>query len=30
MYEMSLSDASELDELLNYDEYEAFVAEEEA
>ncbi len=30
MYEMSLSDASELDELLSYDEYEAFVAEEEA
>jgi glycine cleavage system H protein len=30
MYEMRLSDASELDELLSYDEYEAFVAEEEA
>ena len=30
MYEMRLSDASELDELLSYEEYEAFVAEEEA
>lgn len=30
MYEMSLSDINELDELLSYDEYEAFVAEEEA
>lgn len=30
MYEMRLSDANELDELLSYDEYEAFVAEEEA
>ena len=30
MYEMSLSDINELDELLSYDEYAAFVAEEEA
>ncbi|HEX5350087.1 MAG TPA: glycine cleavage system protein GcvH [Trichococcus sp.] len=30
MYEMRLKDASELDELLSYDEYEALVAEEEA
>ncbi|CZR09281.1 glycine cleavage system protein GcvH [Trichococcus collinsii] len=30
MYEMRLSNTSELDELLSYDEYEAFVAEEEA
>ena len=30
MCEMSLSDINELDELLSYDEYAAFVAEEEA